>query len=138
MFNSHSMRLIAHSFPISTAHSGLQIKGQYSGALLVGYFTEVQDCVQLTAGRLIGITTNNPTSKYSMSRELQSIIVSTGMEWPALVNHRPSSAEVIQLAVGAFIHSLSVIGHTKSREAHECDEQFGENTSTDIGKSQSV
>jgi hypothetical protein len=32
--------------------------------------------------------------------------------------------------------SLSVKGHTKSSEAHERDQQFGENESIDIGKSQ--
>jgi len=32
--------------------------------------------------------------------------------------------------------SLGVKGHTKSWEAHECDQQFGENESTDNGKSQ--
>jgi len=45
-------------------------------------------------------------------------------------------AHVIQLALGAFINSLSVKGHAKSWKAHECDQQFGENESIDIGKSQ--
>jgi len=45
-------------------------------------------------------------------------------------------AHVIQLALGAFMSSLGVQGRTKSWEAHECDQQFGENASTDIGKSQ--
>jgi len=43
---------------------------------------------------------------------------------------------VIQLALGAFMSSLGVKGHTMSWEAHERDQQFGENESTDIGKSQ--
>jgi hypothetical protein len=43
---------------------------------------------------------------------------------------------VIQLALGAFMSSLWVKGHTKSWEAHQRDQQFGENESTDIGKSQ--
>jgi len=34
--------------------------------------------------------------------------------------------------------SLGVKGRTKSWEAHERDQQFGENESTDIGKSQSL
>jgi hypothetical protein len=38
--------------------------------------------------------------------------------------------------LGAFMSSLGVKGHTKSWEAHERDQQFGENESTDIGKSQ--
>ena len=45
-------------------------------------------------------------------------------------------AHVIQLALGAFMSSLGVKGRTKSWEAHERDQQFGENESTDIGKSQ--
>jgi hypothetical protein len=43
---------------------------------------------------------------------------------------------VTQLAVGAFMSSLGVKGHTKSWEAHECNQQFGENESIEIGKSQ--
>ena len=42
---------------------------------------------------------------------------------------------VIQLALGAFMSILSVKGRTMSWEAHECDQQFGVNESTDIGKS---
>jgi hypothetical protein len=44
-------------------------------------------------------------------------------------------AHVIRLALGAYISSLGVNGRTKSWEAHERDQQFGENESTDIGKS---
>jgi hypothetical protein len=45
-------------------------------------------------------------------------------------------AHVIHLTVGAFMSSLDVDGRTKSWEAHECNQQFGENESADIGKSQ--
>jgi hypothetical protein len=45
-------------------------------------------------------------------------------------------AHVIQLAVGVLRSSLSVKGRTKFWEAHECDQQFGENESIDIGNSQ--
>jgi hypothetical protein len=45
-------------------------------------------------------------------------------------------AHVIQLALGAFLSSLGVTGHTSSWEAHECDQQFGENESIYNGKSQ--
>jgi hypothetical protein len=45
-------------------------------------------------------------------------------------------AQVIQFALGAFMSSLGVKGHTMSWEAHEHDQQFGENNTTDIGKSQ--
>jgi hypothetical protein len=45
-------------------------------------------------------------------------------------------AHVIQLAVGAFMSSLSLKGRTKSWEVLERELQFGENESIDIGKSQ--
>jgi len=45
-------------------------------------------------------------------------------------------AHDIQLALGAFMSSLGGNGRTKSGEAHERDQQFGENECTDIGKSQ--
>jgi len=45
-------------------------------------------------------------------------------------------AHIIQLALGALMSSLSVKGHTNSWEAHERDQQFGENESIDIGTSQ--
>jgi hypothetical protein len=41
-------------------------------------------------------------------------------------------AHVIQLSLGAFLSSLGVKGPNKSWEAHEHDQQFGENESTDI------
>jgi hypothetical protein len=94
------------------------------------------DCVELTDGRLLGITTDNASSNYSMTRELQSPLEASGIEWPALRNHIPCMAYVIQLAVGAFMSSLGVQGWTKSWEAHERDQQFEENASIDIGKSQ--
>jgi len=45
-------------------------------------------------------------------------------------------AHVIQLSLGTFMSSLGVKGLTTFWEAHERDQQFGENESTDIGKSQ--
>jgi len=45
-------------------------------------------------------------------------------------------AHVIQLDLSVFMSSLGVKGRTKSWEAHERDQQFGENETTDIGKSQ--
>ena len=71
-----------------------------------------------------------------MTRELQTTLEASGIEWPALRNHIPCMAHVIQLSLGAFMSSLGVKGRTKSWEAHERDQQFGENESTDIGKSQ--
>jgi hypothetical protein len=45
-------------------------------------------------------------------------------------------AHVIQLALSAIMNSLSVNGRTKSWEAHERDQEIGNNESMDIGKSQ--
>jgi hypothetical protein len=45
-------------------------------------------------------------------------------------------AHVIQLALSAIMSSLSVNGRTKSWEAHERDQEIGNNESMDIGKSQ--
>jgi len=47
-------------------------------------------------------------------------------------------AHVIQLAFGVFMRSLGAKGRTKSWEAHEHNQQFGDNESIDIGKSQRV
>jgi len=47
-------------------------------------------------------------------------------------------AHVIQLAVSAFMSSLGVKGRTKSWEAHERYQQFGQNENTHIGKSQGL
>jgi len=71
-----------------------------------------------------------------MTCKLQSTLEASGIERPALRNHIPCMAHVIQLAVGAFMSSLGVKGRTKSWEAHERDQQYGENESIDIGKSQ--
>jgi hypothetical protein len=71
-----------------------------------------------------------------MTCELQSTLEALGIEWPALRNHIPCMAHVIRLALGAFMSSHGVKGRTTSREAHERDQQFGENESIDIGKSQ--
>ena len=71
-----------------------------------------------------------------MTHELQSTLETTGVEWPVLRNHIPCMAHIIQLALGAFMSSLGVNGRTKSWEAHECDQEFRENESKDIGRSQ--
>jgi hypothetical protein len=96
----------------------------------------VLDRFELTDGRLLGITTDNVSSNYSMTCEPQSTLEASGIQWPASRNHIPCMAHIIQLAVGAFMSSLGVKGRTKSWEAHEHNQQFGENQSIDIGKSQ--
>jgi len=76
---------------------------------------------ELTDGGLLGITTDNASSNYSMTRELQSTLEASGIEYPALRNHIPCMVHVIQMALGAFMSSLGVKCRTKSWEAHECD-----------------
>jgi hypothetical protein len=97
---------------------------------------QVLNPFELTDGHLLGIATDNASSNYSMTRDLQTTIEDSGIEWPALRNHIPCMAHVIQLSLSASINSLRVIGRTKSWAAHECDKHFGENECTDIGKSQ--
>jgi len=94
------------------------------------------DRFEFTESRLLGIMKDNSSSDYSMTREPQSTLQDSGIEWSALRNHIPCMAHVIQLAFGAFMSSLTVKGCSQSWEAHECDQQFGENDSIDIGKSQ--
>jgi hypothetical protein len=85
------------------------------------------DCFELTDGGLLRITTDNASSDYSMTCELQATLEASGIEWPALSNHIPYMANVIQLTLGGFMSSLGVKSHTKSWQAHKRDQQFGEN-----------
>jgi len=98
----------------------------------------VLDHFELTNGRLLDIMKDNAPSNYFMTRGQQSTSKGCGIECPALGNHIPCMGHVIQLALGAFMSSLSVKGRTKSWEAHECHRQFEENESIDIGKSQTL
>jgi len=130
------MRLIPCSVPVVKANSGCQVKGQHTGARLAVHLKEVLDRFELTDGRLLGITTENASSNYSMTRELQSTVEASGIELLSLRNHIPCMEHVIQLALGAFMSSLSVKGRTKSWEAHQRDQQSGDNESIDIRKAQ--
>jgi len=91
---------------------------------------------ELTDIRLVGIMTKNASSNFSITRVLQSTLEASGTVWPALWNHIACIAHVMQLAIGASMSSLCVNGCTKSWEAHERAQHFGENESIDIGKSQ--
>jgi len=74
------MRLIDQSFPISKAHSGLQVKGQHTRAHLAGHLKVVPDRFELTDGRSLVITTDNASSNDSMPRELQTTLEASGIE----------------------------------------------------------
>jgi len=97
---------------------------------------DVIECFKLTDGHLLAIRTDNASSNHLMSWELQSTLEASGIEWPAMRYHIACMAHIIRLVVGAFMRTLGVKACTKSWEAHECDQQFGENESTVIGKSQ--
>jgi len=99
---------------------------------------EVLGRFELAEGCLLGITTDNASSNDSMTWELQSTLEASGIKWPDLGTHIPCMAQVIELSLGAFMSSLRGKGRTKSWEAHECDQQFGENESTDIRKRQTL
>jgi len=96
---------------------------------------EVLDHVERTDGLLARIRTDSISSNHTMTRELQSTIEASGIEWPAMWNHIPCMVHIIQLALGAFMSSLTVKDPTEFWEAHERDQQFWENQSTLIGKS---
>jgi len=107
--------------------------GQHTGARLAEHLKDMLDCFELTNGHLLGVTTDNASSNYLMSFERQSTLEGSGIEWPALTNHIPCMAHIIQLALGAFMSSLSVQGPTKSWEAPGRNQKFRENESIDIG-----
>ena len=71
-----------------------------------------------------------------MTREFESTLKASAIQWPALRNHIPCMAHVIQLDLGAVMCSLGVNDRTKSWEAHERNQQFGQNESMHIEKSQ--
>jgi hypothetical protein len=96
----------------------------------------VLDHFKLTNSHLLEISTDHISPNYSTTRELQSTVDASGIEWSALRNHIPCMAHVIQLALSTFMRNLGVKGCTKPWEAHERDQQFEENESIDIGKSQ--
>jgi len=99
------------------------------------HFKDVLECFVLSDSRLRGLPTDNASSNYWMTSKPQSTLEDSGIDWPALWNHIPCMARIIQLALGAFMSSLGVNGPTKSLEAHARDQQFGENESIDNGKS---
>jgi hypothetical protein len=84
---------------------------------------------------MLVITTDNDFSHYWITREMQSTLEANGIESPLLWNHLLCMVHVIQLAIGGFMTSLGVTGCTKSWEAHEGEQQCGENQIIDIGKS---
>lgn len=113
------------------------MNGSHTGARLAEHLKEVLDRFGLNDGRLLGITTDNASSNYSMTQQLQLSFEEAGMEWSAAKNHIPCMAHVIQLCLGAFMSSLGVKGREKSWEAHERSKHFDGNTSQSASKKDS-
>jgi uncharacterized membrane protein len=110
--------------------------GQHTAARLAVHVKEVLNCVGLTNGCVLGISTHNASTNESMTQKRQLTLADSGIGWPALVNHLPCMVHVIPLALGVFMCSLGVNGRTKSWTAQECDHKFGMNEWIGIGKSQ--
>ena len=70
---------------------------------------------------LLGITTDNASSNYSMTNCLEKLLenISGESEWSAEQNHVPCMTHVIQLALGAFMNLLGVKSRHKSWEDTE-------------------
>ena len=86
--------------------------GHHSGAGQAAHLKDVFDHCELTDGCLLGITTDNASSDYSVTCDLQSTLEASGIEWHVLRIHIPCMAHVIQLASGEFMSSLGVKGGT--------------------------
>jgi len=113
-----------------------RLKANKVEANLAIHMQNVLDRFDLTYSRLLGITTYNDTSNDLMTFKLQWTLEDSGIQWAVLKYHITCMAHVKRLALCAFMSSLGENGHTKSSKAHECDQQFRENESKDIGNSQ--
>jgi len=137
-FYSLSMRLLACFLDLPKDNWRWWVKGQHTRERLALHLKDVLNCSVLTDGRLCGIGMDDASWTYWITAKLESTLEVLGIECPALRNHIPCIAHVIQLALGAFMSSLCVKGRTKSWEAHERSQQFAENESLDIGKNQGL
>jgi hypothetical protein len=94
------------------------------------------DHIRHTDCWLLGVTTINSSSNYSITDKLPSTLEDSKIECPALRNNIPCMVYGIQLALGTLMSSVGVKGRNKSWEALDSDQQFGEYESVGIGKSQ--
>jgi hypothetical protein len=95
------------------------VKGSHNGFNLAVHLRSVLTRFGLDTKSLLGITTDNASSNYSMTGCLQLLLEESGVEWSAEQNHMPCMAHVIQLALGAFMNTLGVKGRQKSWEDTE-------------------
>jgi hypothetical protein len=58
--------------------------GEHTGARLAVHLQDVLDCFKPTDGHLLGISTDNTFSNYSLTQEMQLTLEASGFNWPAL------------------------------------------------------
>jgi hypothetical protein len=78
---------------------------------------------------LLGITTDNASSNYSMTNCLERLLENESTVWSAEQNHLPCMTHIIQLALGAFMDSLGVKVRHKSWEDTEREKIGGQKSS---------
>jgi hypothetical protein len=94
---------------------------------LAEHIKEVPDRIEHSAGQLLSIITDDTTSNYSMTWELQLTLETLAIECSELRNYIPCMANVIQLCLGVLMSNHGVKSCTKTWEAQECNKQFDEN-----------
>lgn len=100
----------------------IKIIGEHTGIRLAQQLRTVMARYGLDNGQVLGITTDNASSNYTMLKELQRCLKTMEVEWSAAQNHIPCMAHIIQLSLSAFMGSLGVKGRNKSWEEGVRDE----------------
>ena len=90
------------------------MKGSHDGFNLAAHLQAVLARFGLDTRFLLGVTTDNASSNYSMTGCLQKLLENSAVEWNALQNHMPCMTHIIQLTLGAFMDSLGVKGRGKA------------------------
>ena len=95
------------------------MKGSPDGYNLATHLQRILERFGLDSRQLLGVTTDNASSNYSMTKFLERLLVDCSSEWCASQNHMPCMTHVIQLTLRAFKDSLGVQGRGKSWEDTE-------------------
>jgi hypothetical protein len=82
--------------------------GQHTGARIAVHLKDMFDRFELTDSRLLGMTSDNGFSNYTMTRELQSKLEASGNMLPALRNNIVCMAHAIHRVSGALMCSCGV------------------------------
>ena len=102
------------------------MKGSDGGFNLATHLQRILEHFELDSRQLLGVTTENASSNYLMTKFLERLLADCSLEWCASQNHMPCMTHVIQLTLGAFMDSLGVQGQGKSWEDTERDKIAGE------------